>query len=560
MIILAKEAILDPTWLDSDSDEGEDEGVHGKEHGDNDTLLSVNGSNSHGGGGTGTGAGAGGGSGGGCPPSPSRSLSTTHSRAWSIGTGSSLSVGSCGLGYYDGVSVSLSGSGVSLSGSEGSHSGSYGQGYGLGHGYGGVNQRIVLNQVDIVDMGVESVSSGESASASRSSQDTGNVFDHLYDLDRGDYGLSDDDDDAEGDGVGVESGSAVIMGDDDDEDNSGIYLPHHLISPPRLSCHNNNGNGNDDEGTEKNGEEDSDCQLSFASSSEQFSSNDHEHDHDQFSIDPDDDSGVYSTTPASSTARRKSRNLVTPSPKCNERCRTAAAEQQHVPVISPLPSPEAKIQVQVYVNNDANDADFDDESASSTDQTNPFSNCSLSKPKNLNEDPSAAGILAGDVILSILDCPGRKTRKKRTARKNMIDEFNWGAHAVQGTLSCMRSLRKKRVEVLVDQLQSHPSLGSLSLNVDHVSSNSRIKGEAVVLDGRIASTSADTEEDFVNISSKNLLRSQKSVVLGTFSVSESSGSRSPHKSLSLVEMALDAMKVRGACTFPNEQLSYNSAF
>ena len=85
---------------------------------------------------------------------------------------------------------------------------------------------------------------------------------------------------------------------------------------------------------------------------------------------------------------------------------------------------------------------LDDESASSSDETNICSNCSPATPTNLNE--SQLGIISGDMVLSILDCPGSRTRKKRALRNHdpTNNIFKWGDHAMSETICRMRHLRK----------------------------------------------------------------------------------------------------------------------
>ena len=458
MVILAKEAILDPTWLDSDEDEDADADADADaERGsfNNNSLFSTSGSvtASHG-------------LSCGSVGFDDSSRSPSHSRTLSVGSCSSLSVGSCGLGR-----VSLSdGSNISLSGSEGS----------CGSSLNNHSRKVILNQIDIIDMGVESVSSSES------SQDKLNVLDYLYDLDRRDYDLSDCDDE-----TGANNEVDIIVDEHDDEDS--LYLPNHLISlksPPRLSRHKNDtGDNSDIDGESSFIGNDDDSLLSLASSKDQNS----------FATE------VKPTKAVAAPAREGGSMLTVTSFSAPAiKCITDARES----AISPLQTPETVL-------------DHDDRSASSSDETNLLSNCSPAPPKNLNEDP--LGIIGGDVILSILDCPGSRTRKKRSSKKRSKDDlpydFNWGQHAVAGTFCCMRSLRKESLEVS-------------QVPAPATSSSKAEETEA---------TSNDANSFSFSKASKNGVQSQRSMISGTITIS--TGSRSPHRSERLEHMALDALKV-----------------
>ena len=532
----AKEAILDPTWLDSDEDEDE-YGETDHDHYINDSLLSVNGSVS-----------ASASVNGSVSVNGSHTCSTSsvgmgmgfeeyprspsHSRGLSIG---SLSVGSCGLGK---ISISCFSDGVSLSGSEGSH------GHGHGHGHNrftstststSVNtsantRRIHLNHVDIVDMGVESVSSHEHENSSHNDH----VLDYLYDLDRRDYDLSDGDDDGDGDGEddmtagcdgdgggdGEEEYRSMAAGVDEDS----AYLPHYLISPPRLTRRNDNDNDNEDENGDGNGDGDveHDCQLSVGS--EYFSiASEEEH-------GPNGDGG--STADADVIKFKSPMPMPMPmeggstSPTTIDTINTA----DETTVVSPSPPPQARMEL-----------DMDELSTSSSVETNLLSNCAPSAPTNLNED--SAGIMAGDMILSILDCPGSRTRKKRStrkaARKDTIDNFQWGAHATSSAISCMRSLRKAHIgiEIPTDELLQASSLAP----------GKTTTGVAMAWNQGNHHDNDDDDTEHVKPSTSGEYDCNPSKTSPHSTRSIASGPRSPHRSQNLDTMALDLMKVSLCC-------------
>jgi len=424
----AKEAILDPTWLDSDEEEDEEEDYRKT----NSSLLSVTCSASHA---------------GSANDDCARSASSAG-KAWSVGTGSSLSVGSCGLGKMslcDGSSV------ISFSGSEGS---------GIGAPYTGSGRRM-LNHMDVVDMGVESVSSGVS-------NDYENVLDYLYDLDRRDYDLSEEE-------VDEEDGDENLSADEEEYDQSdresdGAYLPPHLMSPPRLSRKMGNHDG---------GHSDSD---------------DRELDNSPITVD----SSIAPKESITLKEHMEPQHANGP----DVEIKSTQCEGTGIVMVSPLPSPRA---------------DYEIDSASSTDETTMCSNCSPTEPTPLLDD--LAGIMRGDLILSILDCPGSRTRKKRTARKLVeATRFQWGSHAVQGAISCMRSLRKNNHEVVVDQVNQS------SLSPER---SGRILKKLLV----------DVDVEFDNCRSPTTSRSLMS---GSFSATN--GSKSPDRSQRLERLALDYLK------------------
>ena len=425
----AKEAILDPTWLDSDEEEDEEEDYRRA----NSSLLSVTCSASHA---------------GSVNDDCAKSVSSAG-KAWSVGTGSSLSVGSCGLGKMslcDGSSV------ISFSGSEGS---------GIGASY-NRSGRVMLNHMDVVDMGVESVSSGGSDAYE-------NVLDYLYDLDRRDYDLSDeevDEENGDDDNLSVEEEEY----DQSDVESDGAYLPPHLMSPPRLSRKM----GNNDVG--------------------HSDSDDREVDNSPITVD----SSIAPKENSTLKEHIKPQHANEP----DVEFKSAQFEEIDIVMVSPLPSPRV---------------DHDNDSRSSTDETNLCSNCSPTKPTPLLDEP--AGIMRGDLILSILDCPGSRTRKKRTARK-LVEQtgFQWGSHAVRGAISCMRSLRKENHEVLVDQVKQS------SLSPER---SGRILKKLLV----------DVDVDFANCRSPTTSRSLMS---GSFGATN--GPKSPNRSQRLERLALDYLK------------------
>ena len=444
----AKEAILDPTWLDSDDEEEDTDGYI------NDSLLSVNGSASNG-----------------CSNGSvglddcanyacSMTSNSRHSRGWSIGTGSSLSVGSCGLGlgkisYSDG-----SGCGASFCSLEGS----------IDLNSSNRSGKIVFNQIDIVDVGVESVSSRSDCSD--------HVLDYLYDLDRKDYGLSDGEEDADDE----------LLSADSHKDEDSAYLPQYLMSPPRLSRRKSRSNCDEEEEDSKVS---SDSSHHYSIASEEVSTTTEETVH----VEKKDTKKILGAADSVAISITME-TLETESTK------------QSFATVSPLPSPEV-----VAISDD-------DQSASSTDETNIWSNCSPPVPLLLNEDP--AGIFRGDTVLSILDCPGNRTRKKRIARGGADSDIQWGAHAVKSTISCMRFVRKLNGEVVPDQVLS-----------------SSLAPEKT---GRIL---RNAEEQAVKPSGdcvSPVKHSTRSLVSGSFSV-VSAGSRSPHRSQRLENMAFEYLKV-----------------
>jgi hypothetical protein len=69
-----------------------------------------------------------------------------------------------------------------------------------------------------------------------------------------------------------------------------------------------------------------------------------------------------------------------------------------------------------------------------------------------------SGIISGDIIISILDCPGKRTRRKRKIRSKKVDnkknkfsaafakDFNWCEYSVHQTIGMIRELRNVEVE------------------------------------------------------------------------------------------------------------------
>jgi len=90
--------------------------------------------------------------------------------------------------------------------------------------------------------------------------------------------------------------------------------------------------------------------------------------------------------------------------------------------------------------------------SSASADTDVHSNTSPSRPSSLDRQ-GLAGIMRGDSVISLLDCPGRKTRKKRENRskiggrkKNrvnhgLVDQFNWSGHSVQHSVGMIRKMR-----------------------------------------------------------------------------------------------------------------------
>jgi hypothetical protein len=463
----AKEAIEDPTWLDSDEEEeGEESGSHDPLR--NRSLLSgttVSGNN--------------------LEEECARSSTSLPEKAWSICTGSSISVGSCGLGR-----LSLSdGGGVSQSGS-----------LSLGSGVHSVGGKIMLSQIDVVDMGVESVSSGESGDY---------VLDYLYDLDRRAYDLSDDEDggvslNAIRDGKGHRNIHLLDLDDDlsledleDDDCNSSAYLPQHLMSPPRLSRKVLKDN---------------------VKMNSKYLSDDRTEEVDVHGWEKEDNSCIVDTpsTPTYELNVEPVENcieadydvpevtVVTPATKLIDvgdvelECVT---ERKSVAIVSPLSL-------------SCNMSDGHD-SGSSTDETNICSNCSPSAPNVIMND--LAGIVRGDILLSIMDCPGSKTRKKRQSRGGpTVQSYPWGQHALTNALSCMRSIRKKNQQISPDQVDNCSfSLGKCGKSLRNQQANRK------VLDC---------------VTPKH----SKSLLSGSFSIS--SATKSPHRSQLLESEALEHLR------------------
>lgn len=404
----AKEAIEDPTWLDSEEEEEEEDGEEsgGHDHYRNRSLLSVTTA-----------------SGSNFEEDCGRSSSSLPEKSWSIGTGSSISVGSCGLGR-----LSLSDGWISQSGS-----------VSPGSGFHSVGGKIMLSQIDVVDMGVESVSSGESGDY---------VLDYLYDLDRRAYDLSEDEDgdmssNVFDDGKGYRNDHLLDSDDDlsledveeDDDDGDGsssAYLPQHLMSPPRLSrkvlADNVKVNAKClvDENTNKavthDLERHDDSCIIDTSSTQSY----------EFNVEAVENH----STLHGGTSELAIVSPTTESMKMEYIESECAAEINNVAVVSPLPF-------------SCNISDGND-SGSSTDETNICSNCSPSAPNVLIGD--LVGIVRGDILLSVLDCPGSKTRKKRLSKGGPKSQsYSWGKHALKHALGCMRTIRKENQQVSTGQ-------------------------------------------------------------------------------------------------------------
>ena len=502
----AKEAILDPTWLDSDDEEEEEESdCHDKEEQESqqeemNSIIDIDTARS----------------------ASSNSRSRSIGKTWSVGTGTgtgtgsicSLSVGSCGLGLGK-MSLTSDGSVISLSGSEGSGvSQGMSVGVGLGKKWGGHSHlpsgrfnRVMLNHIDVVDMGVESVGSG-------SSSDYDHVLDYLYDLDRRDYDLSEDDDtDDEKDNDDGEHDDSIVDGtvadddyadgydddyadndDDNDDENSdgksdGAYLPPHLMSPPRLS--RKVVNHDDEEG-------DSDISVdSSIASQENISFKE--------SMEPQQAQGKVEMMPEVMEIEQPE----TP------RKPLACYQEEGGTVVSPVSSLST---IATATTTTSTTIEYDSDSASGSERTNVCSNCSPSAPAALLDEQ--AGIIRGDLIFSILDCPGSRTRKKRFAKKHEKEGYQWGAHAAKGAIACMRLLRKdSNSQVLVDQDQVNQS----SISPER---SGRILGKE----------SVDDDEKCDNCQSPG----SRSLISGTFSAD--SVAKSPHRSQRLEHLALDYLR------------------
>lgn len=399
----AREAILDPTWLDSvDDDKDIDDANHKNEESQAvDTKLmskllnakSVN------------------------HPS-STSTTTSNSSKYlsgdsisdnnsvsskSISLASSLSVGSCGFGR-----ISLGGSGCISLGSDvddGSNS--------------------ELSYADVVDMGVTSVKdaitdarSARSRSSNASSSygsSQGCIIDRLYDMDKIGYFGSDSESEMSGDDLDSDSNShrqkhlseapALDVKDKHHEDETKAYLPSsYIVTPPRVIRHI-----------------DQESSLPKPQLEEQTS--------DQ------EDSSIKVVQ-----GGVKVRN-----PTIND-------DEDRMVDKNSIPENEFDI-IDPVIEIPSRDATPDEASiASSTPaDTNQRSNTSVSKPFSLDHE-GLAGIVQGDIMISILDCPGKRTRRKRGTRSRIgmrrtkfnsafAGEFNWCEHSVELSVHMIRKLR-----------------------------------------------------------------------------------------------------------------------
>lgn len=465
----AKEAIEDPTWLDSEEEEEEGEESDNHDQFRNRSLL------------IGTTASV-----GNVEEECARSSVSFPEKAWSIGTGSSLSVGSCGLGR-----LSLSDSGISQSGS-----------LSLGSGVHSAGGKIMLSQIDVVDMGVESVSSGESGDY---------VLDYLYDLDRRAYDLSDDEDDGVSlhalrdekacrvahvlDTVDDDLSLDDVEDDGDGDCNSSAYLPQHLMSPPRLSR----------KVLKDNVRMNTKCLINERSDKME-------------APEKQDDNSIVDTLTAQSNEMN-----VEPGHNCLK-------SQGGIPELTSV-SPEFEligvessgsecvteskdIEIVTPLSFSCHMPDGHD-SGSSTDETNVCSNCSPSAPSVIVGD--LAGIIRGDVVLSLLDCPGSKTRKKRLSRGGPgVQSYPWGKHSVTNALSCLRSIRKKNLQVLPDQVDS------CSFSFEKCGKSLR------------------NQEEIQKGMDCDSPKHGKSLLSGSFSIS--SATKSPHRSQLLENKALELLR------------------
>ncbi len=558
----AQEAIMDPTWLDSDDDDDANHNMDADAHADIDVdadvdpeaehehgihtndLLSVTGSTS-------------------------ASASASASASISLG---SLSVGSCGLGLNSSLSAGLgsasvgASAGISLSGSEGSgyrnmNMGmNMGMNMNMGHTYRHAhrkNKRIQLNQVDIVDMGVESVTSSNEGSHDH-------VLDYLYDLDRRDYDLSDGemdelgtetdgdagtatgtDTDGENDrrrGTDTGTGIGDIDTDDDhfsnsigidtgDNDEDSAYLPQYLKSPPRLSRVDND----DLLSTEHSSD------FSIASQEQEGRERHDAHDTSECEcpskVKPKSsrrmDVGLEEKgSPTHSHSSSESTDVVTECTTMDE-ADTNAEEQVQAQAQAQaqvgVDAPQAKLNLHHRIEYDA----LSTCTSSSIDTSVP-SNRAPSAPTNLNQHP--AGIVMGDSVLSIMDCPGSRTRKKRAAsnvKKDGMDDLQWGAHAASSTLSYMRSLRKVELGGM-EGSDEKGSVGSgMELSREEIQASSLVSGKT--------GKKIITLEKFPRKTDDDNSKSVHSPDLTSRSME--SRQKSPHKSFTLDALAIDFMKV-----------------
>ena len=381
----AQEAILDPTWLDSLEEDGDEDDEYTDERnktndsnnqfvckrvneiGRSCTISTSTDTSSH-----------------------SRCLSgdsfsdnlTTSSR--SISFASSLSVGSCGFSKFSLTgSISIASSSVRSDNDIDDCSSSE------------------LSYADVVDMGLNTLNDTLGKNGIKSNNHTSetnsnsvysgptNELDRLYEID---YGS--DEYDIESHSSREDAENDIHTTDIDKEGQKKDYLPTHLLTPPRVK------------------------RRSAHKSSSQFKDESRHIEEDEVKEEGMNGDGDEDKTKVYKNSSNKEEIII-----------------------SGLQSKDT-----------VDGASVDDVSIASSSNTDIHTNRSPSKPCSINQK-GLAGIIRGDTIISILDCPGKRTRKKRNSkskvsgmRRNkfsagLADDFNWCEYSVELTLKLIRKLR-----------------------------------------------------------------------------------------------------------------------
>jgi len=377
-LYFAKEAILDPTWLDSFDDEEEDKEevdepyVHTATN--NKATASVSSTSS------------------------SKLISDAGSTASSksISLASSLSVGSCGFGNISLSGRSCNGVNAASAGCAGSLSTAS-------------DSSRELSYADVVDMGVTSVSGSCDGSQ-------GYVLDYLYQLEKVDFSTDSEHSDCETsdveqdqkeekqkqEAISEEHNETVEEGHKEVEEKS-AYLPLHLMTPPRVKRQSR--------------------------SAESL---------DNVDPKPDDDDG--------DDDMRIKKNSKKECELYDDALKSFSFEESTPPIKNITTTMIDEIPPVATASTDANLND-----ATPSENTDVCSNTSPCEPISLDSE-GLMGIVRGDCILSILDCPGKKTRKKRESKTKsgrkkkkvnggMGDDYNWASHSVKNSVNVIRELR-----------------------------------------------------------------------------------------------------------------------
>jgi tetratricopeptide (TPR) repeat protein len=359
-LIFAEEAIMDPTWLDSEEEE-EDEEENLVSGDQNKSFISISGSLLSG-------------------------AKSDDSKSRSSSFGSSISVGSCGFGKSSLCDLSISSIGSK-------------------HSY-------ENHLLDIIDMG----KSNESLKHSDKSASGGSGYhelEYLYNLDRSDYDLSED-----------ENNNKSIQPcqdqDDGSEDEKSAYLPPHLIT--QKSMKRNHSIDYDEFGTFQGGRYNLDefSDVGLDESSEELDSCAKTADEDNTINGLDIDIQI-----GESVLNKESAN-------------TSAQDHDEL---------RQSIENCPIIKIDDVDNCYDTLSI----------HCSIENTKNYStihapSEPlllldNEAGIRTQDLVFSLFDCLGSKTRKKRYLKSDQSN-FRWGHHVFQ---SCLRKRRYLQALTFIDE-------------------------------------------------------------------------------------------------------------